>query len=164
MDNKETPEERKARLAENLKKARAVAKKNREIKKAEKEAGVYIAPPKRKPKNLDKIIREILDDDSLVDKVIQNQPEYWARLPAKNGGYIIATVMMVKAMSGDIKAAEWIRKSGYGDKVQLEDAGGFFAREQFTIQVVPSKALPTSIDSTEVLESEIKQIEDENVS
>lgn len=160
MTNKETPEERKARLAKNLEKARAAAKKNREIKKAQKEAGVFIPPPKRKPKNLDKIIREILDDDSLVDKVIQNQPEYWAKLPAKNGGYIIATVMMVKAMSGDIKAAEWIRKSGYGDKVQLEDAGGFFARDQFTIQVVPSKALADGIDSTEVLESEIKQIEE----
>lgn len=164
MTKQETPEERKARLAKNLEKARAAAKIKREEKKALKEAGVYIPAPKRKPKNLDKIIREILDDDSLVDKVIQNQPEYWERLPAKNGGYIIATVMMVKAMSGDIKAAEWIRKSGYGDKVQLEDAGGFFARDQFTIQVVPSKVLDDGIDSNEVLESEIKQIEDGNVS
>ena len=159
---KETPEERKQRLAKNLEKARAVAKKNREIREAEKEAGVYVPPPKKRPKNLDKIIREILDDDTLVDKVIQNQPEYWDRLPAKNGGYIIATVMMVKAMSGDIKAAEWIRKSGFGDKVLLESDNGFFQKDQFTIQVVPSKQLEEGIDSQEVLESEIKQIEEED--
>jgi len=164
MTKKETPEERKQRLAKNLEKARAVAKKNREIKKAQKEAGIYVPPPRKKPKNLDKIIREILDDDTLVDKVIQNQPEYWERLPSKNGGYIIATVMMVKAMGGDIKAAEWIRKSGFGDKVQLESNDGFFQKDQFTIQVVPSKELESGIDSQEVLDSEIKQIEEEDVS
>ena len=160
MNIQETPEERKARLSKNLEKARAAAKKKREEKKALQEAGVYVPAPKRKPKNLDKIIREILDDDTIVDKVIQNQPEYWNRLPSKNGGYIIATVMMVKAMGGDIKAAEWIRKSGFGDKVQLEDTGGFFARDQFTIQVVPSKVLDDGINSQEVLDSEIKQIEE----
>lgn len=164
MTKKETPEERKQRLAKNLEKARAVAKKNREIKKAQKEAGIYVPSPRKKPKNLDKIIREILDDDTLVDKVIQNQPEYWDRLPSKNGGYIIATVMMVKAMGGDIKAAEWIRKSGFGDKVQLESNDGFFQKDQFTIQVVPSKQLNDGIDPQEVLDSDIKQIEDEDVS
>lgn len=156
----ETPEERRARLAKNLEKARATAKKNREIKKAQQEMGTYVEPPRKKPKNLDKIIREILDDDTLVDKVIQNQPEYWNRLPSKNGGYIIATVMMVKAMGGDIKAAEWIRKTGFGDKVMLESDNGFFQKDQFVIQVVPSKALEGGINSQEVLESEIKQIEE----
>lgn len=156
----ETPEERKQRLIQNLEKARAAAKAKRD---AAKERGEVIPRQKKRPKNLDKIIREILDDDTLVDKVISNQPEYWGRLPAKNGGYIIATVMMVKAMGGDIKAAEWIRKTGFGDKVHLDTDNGFFARDEFTIQVIPSKQLDDGIDSVEVLEAEIKQIE-ENVS
>ena len=160
MTKTETPEERKARLSKNLEKARAAAKIKREQRNADKEAGVFVPPPKRRPKNLDKIIREILDDDTIVDKVIQNQPEYWNRLPSKNGGYIIATVMMVKAMGGDIKAAEWIRKSGFGDKVMLEDAGGFFAKSDFVIQVVPSKQLEDGINPQDILESEIKQIEE----
>jgi hypothetical protein len=63
-------------------------------------------------------------------------------------------------MGGDIKAAEWIRKTGFGDKVLLESEDGFFQRDQFTIQVVPSKALEGGINSQEVLESEIKQIEE----
>ncbi len=161
MSKTETPDERKQRLLKNLEKARAASKKKREEIKARKEAGEIIpAPPKKRPKNLDKIIRDILDDETLVDKVIQNQPEYWNKLPAKNGGYIIATVMMVKAMGGDIKAAEWIRKTGFGDKVLLESDNGFFQRDQFTIQVVPSKQLDDGINSQEVLEGEIKQIEE----
>ncbi len=157
----ETPEERKARLVEQLRRGREAAKKKREeaIAKGEQPTSEYIRPPKR-PKNLDKIIREILNDDDLVDKVIANQPEYWGRLPAKNGAYIIATVMMVKAMGGDIKAAEWIRKTGFGDKVQLETDNGFFSRSDFTIQVVPAKQISDGIDSKEVIDGEIKQIEE----
>lgn len=156
----ETPEQRKARLAKNLEKARAAAKAKREAVKAEKEAGVYVPPPKRKPKNLDKILREILDDDELVDKVVQNQPDWWSRLPVKNAGYIMSTVMTIKAMGGDIKAAEWVRKTGFGDKVTLESDDGFFAKESFTIQVVPSKQLDDGIKPKEVLEDDIKQIEE----
>lgn len=158
--NKETPEERKARLAKNLEKARAAAKKKRAEIKAQKEAGVYVPPPKKKPKNLDKIIREILDDDELVDKVVQNQPEWWSRLPVKNAGYIMSTVMTIKAMGGDIKAAEWVRKTGFGDKVMLESDNGFFEKDTFTIQVLPAKQLEDGIDPKEVLEDDIKQIEE----
>jgi len=160
MKKTKTPEERKQRLIKNLEKARAVAKQNREQKKVDKEAGLYVAPPRKKPKNLDKIIREILNDDTLVDSIVESQPDYWKRLPAKNGGYIIATVMMVKAMGGDIKAAEWIRKTGFGDKVMLESSDGFFQRDEFTIHVVPSKQLEDGINLSEVLENEIKQIEE----
>lgn len=161
MNKIETPDERKQRLLKNLEKARAASKKKREEQKALIEAGETLpVKPKKRPKNLDRIIREILDDDELVDKVIQNQPEYWGRLPSKNGGYIIATVMMVKAMGGDIKAAEWIRKSGYGDKVLLESDQGFFQRDEFTIQVVPAQQLDDGINSQDVLEAEIKQIEE----
>lgn len=162
MTKTETPDERKQKLLKNLEKARAASKQKREQRKAEQEAGNYVPPvrqPKR-PRNLDKIVREILDDDSLVDKVIANQPDYWQRLPSKNGAYIIATVMMVKAMGGDIKAAEWIRKTGFGDKVLLETDNGFFTKSEFVIQVVPSKQIEDSINPQEVLEGEIKQIEE----
>jgi len=162
MTKTETPEERKQRLLKNLEKARAAQKEKREKAKAAKEAGVYVPPVAvaKRPRNLDKIVREILNDDELIDKVVANQPEYWGRLPSKSGGYIIATVMMVKAMGGDIRAAEWIRKTGFGDKVLLESDNGFFQKSEFTIQVVPSKQLDDAIDASEVLEGEIKQIEE----
>lgn len=159
--SKETPEERKARLRATIAKARKVRAENKKKRDEQKAAGTYVPEPRKKkrPKNLDKIIREILDDDTLVDKVIQNQPDYWQRLPSKNGGYIISTVMMVKAMGGDIKAAEWIRKTGFGDKVTVEDSDGFFSKEQFTIQVIPSQSIDDGIDSNEVTSNSIKRIE-----
>lgn len=161
MKDKKTPEERKQTTLKNLEKARAAAKKKLEEKKLAQEAGTYVEPvrqPKR-PRNLDRIVRELLDDDSLIDKVVSNQPEYWSRLPNKNGGYIISTVMMVKAMGGDIKAAEWIRKTGFGDKVQLETDNGFFAKSDFLIHVVPAKQITEAISPDEV-EGDIKQIEE----
>lgn len=155
-----TPQERKQKILKNLEKARAAQKAKREEIKKQKEAGTYVPKPtKKRPRNLDKIVREILDDDTLIDKVVSNQPEYWQRLPNKNGGYIIATVMMVKAMGGDIKAAEWIRKTGFGDKVLLESDNGFFQRDEFTIKVVKAKELEDGITVDDV-ENEIKQIEE----
>lgn len=160
MKKTETPEERKQRLSNQLEKARAASRLKREIIKSKKEDGTFVPTvraPKR-PKNLDRIVRDILDDDTLVDKVISNQPEYWGKLPTKNGGYIIATVMMVKAMGGDIKAAEWIRKTGFGDKVLLETDNGFFSKSEFVIQVVPSKQIGETIKPQEIIDSEIKQV------
>jgi hypothetical protein len=162
MPLNETPEERKARLLKNLEKARIKQKEKREAIKA----GLIEPTPvvRKRPKNLDKIIREILDDETFVDAVVANQPGWWNKLPHKTAGYIMSSVMAVKAMGGDIKAAEWIAKRGFGDKVVLESDNGFFSREQFTIQVVPAKQLEDGISSTEVLEEGIKQIEDNNVS
>lgn len=159
MSKKSTPEERRERRLANLAKGREIAKKNREERQRQIEAGTYVEPPKksRRPRNLDRIVREILDDSSLIDKVVSNQPDYWQDLPHKNGGYIIGTVMMVKAMGGDIKAAEWIRKTGFGDKVLLETDNGFFEKSEFTIQVLPSKQIEGG--TQEVLENDIKQIE-----
>ena len=162
MTSDKTPDERKKKLLENLAKARAAKTKNDEEKRLAKEAGTFVPAPRtpKRPRNLDRIVREILDDDTIIDKVVQNQPEYWNKLPTKNGGYIISTVMMVKAMGGDIKAAEWIRKTGFGDKVQLETDNGFFAKDNFLIQVVPAKGIEGGIDPNEVLEEEIEQIEE----
>lgn len=164
MNEKLTPEERKRQRLENLRKAREIAKAKREEIKRKVDAGeLELSEVQRKPKrpkNLDKIVREILDDETIIDKVVQNQPEYWSRLPSKNGGYVIATVMMVKAMGGDIKAAEWIRKTGYGDKVLLESDNGFFNKSEFTIHVVPTKELEQGDSTPKIVGNEIKQIEE----
>lgn len=159
-----TPEERKKARIKNLEKARETKKAKKEELKRLVETGqiepAALAPKPKRPKNLDKIVREILDDDTIIDKVVQNQPEYWQRLPVKNGGYVIATVMMVKAMGGDIKAAEWIRKTGFGDKVLLESDNGFFNKSEFTIQVLPTKQLEDGSVEPKILGNEIKQIEE----
>ena len=149
-------EEQRKKLAESAAKGRAAhAAKLKEAKLAGVEAP---ARTLKRPKHLDRIVRDILNDDNLIDKVVRNQPEYWGQLPVKNGGYIIATVMMVKAMGGDIKAAEWIRRTGYGDKVMLETDNGFFSKTEFTIKVIPSNS-DEGTSMNEIVSGEIKQIE-----
>jgi len=77
--------------------------------------------PKGKPKgtkNLSTIIREL-----------ENEDYDWSLIPIKNKEAaqkfgapwkaIVATAL-AKAYSGDIKAAEWLRKAGYGDKLTLD--------------------------------------------
>ena len=146
---KKTPEELKEIRRANMAKARAARKLN-VAKKAKKELQKksrenYL----KKPAHLDKIVREILNDETLINQMFKVQPEYWSRLPKKTGSYIIAAVMMSKAMGGDVKAADWIRKTGFGDKVSLESSDSFFAKTDFKIQVVASKQLGDGIKQVE---------------
>ena len=130
----------KARAARKLN----VAKKaKKELQKKSREN--YL----KKPAHLDKIVREILNDETLINQMFKVQPEYWSRLPKKTGSYIIAAVMMSKAMGGDVKAADWVRKTGFGDKVSLESSDSFFAKTDFKIQVVASKQLGDGIKQVE---------------
>lgn len=161
MTQKETPTERRARLLKQLEKGKKTREENQKKRAELKALGKEIPPelelkPRKKPvRNLDKIVREVLSDEEIVDKIVQRQPEAWQNLPAKTGGYIIATTMMVKAMGGDIKAAEWIRKTGYGDKVSLDSEGGFFQKDNFTIKIVP----PPKIEEGVKEAIEVKKLE-----
>ena len=52
-------------------------------------------------------------------------------MPDKNFATAIVIVMMIKAMSGDVRAATWLRQTGYGNKVRLD----FVEREVRPIQL-----------------------------
>lgn len=155
MTQKETPTERRARLLKQLEKGREKRRKRAELEAQGKDIPPELEPKKKTVRNLDRIVREVLSDEEIVDKIVQRQPEAWQNLPAKTGGYIIATTMMVKAMGGDIKAAEWIRKTGYGDKVSLDSEGGFFQKDNFTIKIVP----PPKIEEGVKEAIEVKKLE-----
>ena len=142
---KKTPEERRAELIKQLEKAREARKRKREELEA---AGIdpseykfskngEIAQRKPSVKNLSKIVQEVLADPEWIDKVIRNQPDWWQGLPVKNAAYIMTTSMITMAMSGNLKAADWVRKTGFGEKVMVEaEDDSFFGKPDFTIQVI----------------------------
>lgn len=75
--------------------------------------------PKGKPKgtrNFSTIIREMVEN-----------PRYKVRLKdgtvVKNPGVQIAHAMVVGALSGDVSAATWLSKYGYGDKQDITSNG-----------------------------------------
>jgi hypothetical protein len=69
--------------------------------------------------NVSTLVKQLLDDEDFADKVLVNKPSYWKHLPNKNFATAVVTAMIIKALGGDINAATWLRRTGYGDKVEL---------------------------------------------
>jgi hypothetical protein len=69
------------------------------------------------------VIQNLLDDPDMAEALLQKKPGWWDKLPNKNMSHVIAMAMMAKAASGDHKAATWLTKSGFGDKVDVTSGG-----------------------------------------
>ena len=82
--------------------------------------------PDGRPKgilNWSDLVRTLLEDDSLAEKLLTKKPEWWSNLPQKNAGHAIVVAMMIQSLNGDVKAATWLRRTGYGDKLDLTSDG-----------------------------------------
>jgi hypothetical protein len=62
------------------------------------------------------LIKSLLQDKKLADKVITKKPEWWNALPNKRFAEAIVVAMMVQAAKGDVRAAEWLAHRGFGDE------------------------------------------------
>lgn len=99
--------------------------------------------PKGRPKgvkNWATVVQSILADEKLLDKVVTTKPSYWDELPTKNGANAVVIAMMINAMAGDKQAAEWLRKTGFGDKLTVESEDGLFNTTKLEIEIVKSEA------------------------
>jgi len=91
--------------------------------------------------NMTTLVKQMLDDEDFADKVIARKPSYWQHLPNKNFAAAIVTVMMIKAMGGDVKAAHWLRMTGYGNKVDIGQE-----RELKPVQIFVMRAANSSVE------------------
>jgi hypothetical protein len=70
------------------------------------------------------IVQDLLADPKMLDAILKDhkKPEWLDRLPTKrrNAGYAIAMSMIIESLEGNQKAAEWLRKTGFGDMHKLE--------------------------------------------
>src|ERR1700739_1110362 len=76
--------------------------------------------PKGRPKgskNMTTIVREILADEQLADKLLPNKPYWWNALPEKNGANAMIMAALVKACEGDVNAFSALAKAGWGNNV-----------------------------------------------
>jgi hypothetical protein len=99
--------------------------------------------PKGRPKgvkNWSTVIQQLLADETLVDKIVGSKPSYWQQLPTKNAANAIVVAMMINAMAGDHKSADWLRKSGFGDKLTHEFEDGLFQTTKIEVEIVKSKS------------------------
>ena len=74
-------------------------------------------------KNWATIVQDLLNDPKLAESILEEKPGWWDKLPNKNAHEAIATAMTIRAMGGDVKAATWLRKTAYGDKIDLVSDG-----------------------------------------
>lgn len=98
--------------------------------------------PKGRPKgvkNWSTVVQTILADENLLDKVVKTKPSYWDELPMKNGANAVVVAMMINAMAGDKQAAEWLRKTGFGDKLTVESEDGLFKATKLEVEIVNPK-------------------------
>lgn len=72
---------------------------------------------KKGTKNLTTIIRELEDEEFDWSRVPVSQKEIWQRFGSP--WRAIAAVALAKACGGDIRAAEWLAKFAYGEKLRM---------------------------------------------
>lgn len=65
------------------------------------------------------VVKELLEDETLIEKIVKNPPAYIKTLNRKDAASIIAISMIAKAVSGDKQAADWLRKTGFGDQLDI---------------------------------------------
>lgn len=70
-------------------------------------------------KNWSMVVRDLLEDEEILDKISKNKPSYYEHLPIKNAAHAIVIAMMIEALKGEKQAAEWLRKTGWGDKIDV---------------------------------------------
>ncbi len=102
-------------------------------------------------KNWSTVVQDLLADTELPDKLLKDKPGWWDGIMNKNAAQLIAMAMIERAMLGDDKAATWLRKTGYGDKIDLRSgdkpikAVSIFdmrSGQKLQIQAVPETPAP----------------------
>lgn len=121
------------------------------------EAGKLGGRPKGS-RNWSTVVQQLLDDDELFATLVENmerKPAWLAPTGTKTLMQAVTIAQAIKAMGGSHFSAEWLRKTGWGDKIDLTSNGETLTNEPVIVSVIRSRA--------NAIEGEVvhpKQIED----
>ena len=138
-------------------------KEQQRITEKKKETTELKRREKKQLKDISKLVRELLSDPELVDKMIKKdkRPAWVDYMEDPNGASLIIANMIMRAMrddAGAVPAAEFLRKTGWGDKVNIDVTGevSFFQKPVINFEVVePEQNLLEDENSSGLLEAEI---------
>jgi hypothetical protein len=71
--------------------------------------------------NFSTLIRRLANDPNLAKKVLLEPPKWFNDLPEKTLASAITVAMIIKAINGDVHAANWVVERGYGKEVEPEE-------------------------------------------
>lgn len=89
------------------------------------EAGKLGGRPKGS-KNWSTVVQELLDDEDLFNTLVENmerKPAWLKPTGTKTLMQAVTIAQAIKAMGGSHFSAEWLRKTGWGDKVDITSGG-----------------------------------------
>lgn len=102
-------------------------------------------------KNWSSVVKELLDDEELFEQLLgsmERKPQWLQATNTKTLMQAITIAQSLKALGGSHFSAEWVRKTGFGDKIDITSNGE-------TIQVQPlvvSQIKPRNIIDAEIVE------------
>src|SRR6266404_7673345 len=106
-------------------------------------------PAGKKPglKNWSTLVQDVLGDDELLPRLVKllpkrKQPLWFDEIEDKRFGMAILVAMGLKAVGGDDKGATFLRKTGYGDKLDLM-SGGERVKPVYVIDLSKDAITPT---------------------
>lgn len=97
--------------------------------------------------SLSNIVQKLLEDPEFAEKVVEKKEGWWQSLPNKNLAEAMTTAMILKAIDGDKMAAEWVRKTGFGDKLTIDHEDDLFDTQKLEVQVVYPKSTQSEPES-----------------
>lgn len=77
-------------------------------------------------KNWSTVVRELLDDEELFAQLLESmerKPKWLATTNTKTLMQAIGIAQSLKALGGSHFSAEWVRKTGFGDKIDITSNG-----------------------------------------
>lgn len=108
-------------------------------------------------RNWSTVTKEILQNDELFKRLLasmERKPAWLETVAPDNLEEAITIAQSLKALGGSHFSAEWVRKTAYGDKIDITSGG-----EKLTIEpVVVSQIKPRNIINAEIVEP--KELED----
>lgn len=101
--------------------------------------------PAGKPKgrrSLSTIIRDMLEEEMNWDLLPNDfkSEEFRQKYGGRSAWEALVYTAYARSMAGDVKAMQWLSRSGYGDRMTIENEQGFFSTNKLEIEIVESKA------------------------
>lgn len=113
------------------------------------EAGKLGGRPKGS-RNWSTVVQNLLDDEELFNTLVENmerKPRWLEPTGTKTLMQAVTVAQAIKAMGGSHFSAEWLRKTGWGDKIDLTSNGETIKIEP----VVVSQIKPRNIIDAEII-------------
>lgn len=104
-------------------------------------------------RNWSTVTKELLENEELFAKLVasmERKPRWLQDVDPKNLQQAITIAQSLKALGGSHFSAEWVRKTGYGDKIDITSDGERISMEPIVI----SKIKPRNIIDAEIVETD----------